>query len=121
MIIGITGAICAGKRAFAEYLAKKYGFDLIDMLDLFRKELRKQGLAIAKECSPVKGSRKRDEDEEHRENGEEEKSSFMVNPETSSSASRASELTLESSQHSTHSDEESFMFQYYQCKQRIFF
>jgi hypothetical protein len=45
----------------------------------------------------MKGSRKRYEDEEHRENGEEEKSSPMVNPETSSSPSRASELTLESS------------------------
>jgi dephospho-CoA kinase len=60
MIIGITGAICAGKRAFAEYLAKKYSFDLIDMLDLFRKELRKQGLTIEKECSPIKGSRRKD-------------------------------------------------------------
>ena len=41
MIIGITGAICAGKRSFAKYLAKKYGFELVDMLDLFRKELKK--------------------------------------------------------------------------------
>jgi dephospho-CoA kinase len=46
MIIGISGAICSGKRTFAEYLAKKYGFDLVDMLDLFRKELIKHGVMI---------------------------------------------------------------------------
>jgi dephospho-CoA kinase len=74
MIIGITGAICSGKRTFAEFLAKKYGFDLIDMLELFRKELRRQGVVIVTESSPLKQtSRRRDSDEEQRENAEEEK------------------------------------------------
>jgi len=41
MIIGITGAICSGKRSFAEYLATIYNFTLIDMLELFREELIK--------------------------------------------------------------------------------
>ncbi len=58
MIIGITGAICSGKHEFAKYLARIYGFDLIDMLDLFRKELKKQGLKILTESSPVKKSRR---------------------------------------------------------------
>jgi len=46
MIIGITGAICAGKRAFAEYLVQTYGFEFVDLLELFRIELAKQGLPI---------------------------------------------------------------------------
>jgi len=46
MIIGITGAICAGKRAFAEYLVKTYSFEFVDLLELFRRELEKQGLPL---------------------------------------------------------------------------
>jgi dephospho-CoA kinase len=32
MIIGITGAICSGKRAFAAYLSEKYDFEIVDLL-----------------------------------------------------------------------------------------
>jgi dephospho-CoA kinase len=46
MIIGITGAICSGKRAFAEYLVQTYGFEFVDLLELFRIELAKQGVAF---------------------------------------------------------------------------
>ena len=123
MIIGITGAICAGKRTFAEYLAKIYGFDLIDMLELFRLELKKQGITIAMECSPVKGaygsikqlddgnSEDEKEEEEHRENAEEVKRSIFA-PIRKGSHSE-SDVTRESSGASTISEEESFMFQYY--------
>ncbi len=44
MIIGITGAICAGKRAFAEFLAKKYDWELVDILELFKEHLMKSGV-----------------------------------------------------------------------------
>jgi len=54
MIIGITGAICAGKRAFAEYLAKEYGFELVNLLELFKIELHKLGLAVEVQSSPHK-------------------------------------------------------------------
>jgi dephospho-CoA kinase len=54
MIIGITGAICAGKRAFAEYLANKYGFELVNLLELFKIELHKLGLAVEVQSSPHK-------------------------------------------------------------------
>jgi dephospho-CoA kinase len=54
MIIGITGAICAGKRAFAEYLAEKYGFELVNLLELFKIELHKLGLAVEVQSSPHK-------------------------------------------------------------------
>ncbi len=72
MIIGITGAICAGKRAFAEYLAEKYGFELVNLLELFKVELEKQGLQIEEQSSPIK---KNGRDGVDSENDEESKSS----------------------------------------------
>lgn len=48
MIIGITGAICAGKRELALYLAKKYGFELVDLLTLFKRKLKDQGTKLGK-------------------------------------------------------------------------
>lgn len=54
MIIGLTGAICAGKREFALYLQNKYGFKVVDLLDLFKKELKKRGIKITKEFSPLR-------------------------------------------------------------------
>ena len=52
MIIGITGAICTGKREFAEYLAKKYGWEFVDLLDLFKRKLKQKGEKYGK--SPLK-------------------------------------------------------------------
>jgi dephospho-CoA kinase len=54
MIIGITGAICAGKRAFAKYLEEKYGFELVNLLELFKIELHKIGLPVEVQSSPHK-------------------------------------------------------------------
>ena len=39
MIIGITGAICAGKREFALFLQAKYGFEIVDLLEIFKDYL----------------------------------------------------------------------------------
>lgn len=64
MIIGITGAICAGKRAFAEYLAEKYGFELVNLLELFKIELAKQGLPIQMQSSPKKKKKQNGADSE---------------------------------------------------------
>jgi adenylate kinase family enzyme len=73
MIIGITGAICAGKRAFAEYLAAKYGFELVNLLDLFRGALKKQGYEIEQRGSPTKSSGYKSSEEEYIEESEESK------------------------------------------------
>ena len=54
MIIGITGAICAGKQAFAKYLEEKYGFELVNLLELFKIELHKIGLPVEVQSSPHK-------------------------------------------------------------------
>ena len=64
MIIGITGAICSGKRAFAEYLAAKYGFVLVNLIDLFYIELQKQGIAVTCESSPAKLHKSQDSNDE---------------------------------------------------------
>lgn len=70
MIIGITGAICAGKRAFAEYLAAKYGFELVNLLDLFRHALKNQGYDVEKLGSPNKISNHKSNEEESIESEE---------------------------------------------------
>ena len=57
MIIGITGAICSGKGAFAEYLKEKYGFEIVDLLERFKVRLQKLGIKKYinhKELSPFK-------------------------------------------------------------------
>lgn len=43
MIIGITGAICSGKKSFADYLVEMYGFDKVDLLELFKMKLKERG------------------------------------------------------------------------------
>ena len=42
MIVGITGAICAGKSALAKYLVDTYGFESVNLLDFFRSKLNEQ-------------------------------------------------------------------------------
>jgi dephospho-CoA kinase len=42
MIVGITGAICAGKRALAKYLVETYGFESVNLLEVFRSKLNEQ-------------------------------------------------------------------------------
>lgn len=52
MIIGLTGSICAGKHAFAQYLCDKYNFEMIDLVEEFRRMLAGEYLPI--EDSPYK-------------------------------------------------------------------
>ena len=42
MIVGITGAICSGKSAFALYLAQTHGFEAINVMEMFKLHLIKQ-------------------------------------------------------------------------------
>ena len=39
MIVGLTGAICAGKTALAMYLVTTYGFEAINLIEIFRFKL----------------------------------------------------------------------------------
>lgn len=39
MIVGITGAICAGKTALVMYLVQTYGFEAVNLLEIFRSKL----------------------------------------------------------------------------------
>lgn len=43
MIIGITALARAGKDTFADYLASKYGFKKLNMSDVLKEELIRQG------------------------------------------------------------------------------
>lgn len=42
MIIGITGAICAGKEAMATYLVQTHGFEAINVMEIFKLRLIRQ-------------------------------------------------------------------------------
>ena len=42
MIVGLTGPICSGKETLAKYLVEQYGFEAINILDLFRQEIASQ-------------------------------------------------------------------------------
>jgi len=42
MIVGITGAICAGKTPLAMYLVQTYGFEAVNLLDIFRSRVKQQ-------------------------------------------------------------------------------
>ena len=49
MIVGLTGPICSGKKTLAKYLADRYNFEIIDILELFReqiKEIKTRGITI---------------------------------------------------------------------------
>ena len=145
MIIGITGAICSGKRAFAEYLAAKYGFVLVNLIDLFYIELQKQGIAVACESSPAKNHNSQDSNDEEakmsqdsKDNNPEEEEIEMealkmhrVNStgETSSTSQlsyggvdsvfnqvgRSQSAKVNGEKSNEFGD--SFIFQYYQCKE----
>jgi dephospho-CoA kinase len=39
MIVGLTGSICSGKETLARYLEEKYGFECINILELFRTKI----------------------------------------------------------------------------------
>ena len=58
MIIGITGSICSGKKAFAEYLKNKHDFKIINLVELFKAFLKHKGLLNSKESSPLRSSRR---------------------------------------------------------------
>ena len=40
MIVGLTGAICAGKYELAKYLMQTYGFEAVNLLDTFKLHLK---------------------------------------------------------------------------------
>ena len=42
MIVGLTGSICSGKETLAKYLVEQYGFEAINILDLFRQQIAEQ-------------------------------------------------------------------------------
>ena len=42
MIVGITGAICSGKAALAQYLIQTHGFEAIDIMEFFKLRLQKK-------------------------------------------------------------------------------
>ena len=44
MIVGLTGSICSGKEAMADYLVEKYGFKKINILELFKKHIAEKGI-----------------------------------------------------------------------------
>lgn len=39
MIVGLTGSICSGKETLAKYLVEVYGFEEVNILDLFKKRI----------------------------------------------------------------------------------
>lgn len=53
MIVGLTGAICAGKKEFAQYLVQKYGFKQVNLLKYFKEELKKRGIKVRARFSPL--------------------------------------------------------------------
>ena len=40
MIVGITGAICAGKASLVRYLVETYAFEAVNILEIFKARLR---------------------------------------------------------------------------------
>jgi len=48
-IIGITGLIGAGKDEVANYMAKKYGYVILNMGDMFREIAEKEGLELTRD------------------------------------------------------------------------
>jgi len=40
MIVGITGAVCSGKSTLALYLVKTYGFEAVNVMEIFKQRLR---------------------------------------------------------------------------------
>ena len=106
-IIGLTGPICAGKKAFADYLVKKHGFLHINLLQYFKKMLKHQAEhddklsspLIAKYCLLEKKKLERSIDEETKE-----------------SQSDSSQVGLRDPMITENDNEEEFCFEYYMCK-----
>jgi dephospho-CoA kinase len=48
MIVGLVGPICSGKESLAQYLVENFGFEAINILDLFRERIREIELNQAK-------------------------------------------------------------------------
>ena len=44
MIVGLVGPICSGKESLAKYLVENFGFEAINILDLFREAIKKEDL-----------------------------------------------------------------------------
>ena len=42
MIVGLTGSICSGKETLAMFLVENYGFEAINILELFKKAIADQ-------------------------------------------------------------------------------
>ena len=57
MIVGLTGQICSGKETLAEYLVQAYGFQAINILELFRQRI----------AQSYQDSNRQDAQEEHAE------------------------------------------------------
>ena len=126
MIIGITGAICSGKHTFAQYLVDKYGFEVVNLLDLFKHELKKIGKKKSQK-SPLKKSRQEEgfdrEDEEIDTVVTASHSRTQVgNPEDSGSTPQDAEKKDEKSTGETptgkedEDDDDEIMFCYYESK-----
>ena len=53
MIVGLTGSICSGKETLALFLVENYGFEAINILELFKKAISEQ---IQKEKEEIENS-----------------------------------------------------------------
>ena len=58
MIVGITGAICAGKASLALYLAQTHGFEAINVMEIFKLRLlsKRQKERLAREARQLASS-----------------------------------------------------------------
>ncbi|MBI5872255.1 AAA family ATPase [archaeon] len=61
MIMGLTGMVRSGKDSFADYLASEYGFAKLNMSDVLKEELVKEGKEPTKENMSILGDRWRKE------------------------------------------------------------
>lgn len=66
MIIGLTGAICSGKRTFAKYLQVQKGFHRVDLIYLFCRFVRdpsfSEGISPIRKKEQYKASQVEEED-----------------------------------------------------------
>ena len=102
MIVGITGAICAGKSQLAKYLIETHGFEAINVMEIFKKRLRKSRHEIWKRRKPLPQAKDPQEESRLQEEAiEEEKDAWLGKPN--------SEIGIEPSN-------EKFCYAYYQAE-----
>ena len=123
MIIGITGAICAGKSAFAQFLADKYGFEVVNLLELFKLLIKEQKVKLNNEHSPlrqrrIQGEESQADDEQHSSStgGDSLKEDRVPKVLGDQSTNPESESKQDQEGEESFIDDESFTFYYYQCK-----